>query len=152
MFTLFSVSVGQRFFTYVFFLCADIMTKEAPRSGSTMVAFRTKALEKGKGKGSLEMVVASNPSATWASGPSTANGSKKRKRKKSSNIANTTRLPGGTLRHPQPPYPICLESSSPIDATGPATVVVPTPGAPSLPWFYLGLIYNLQEVFRSVFR
>ena len=37
------------------------MTKEVPQSSSTMAAFRAKALERGKGKGNLETVVADNP-------------------------------------------------------------------------------------------
>jgi len=36
------------------------MTKETPCSGSVMAAFRTKALGKGKGKGSLKTIVADN--------------------------------------------------------------------------------------------
>jgi len=44
-----------------------------------MVAFHAKALERGKGKGSLGMVAASNPSA-FGAGPSTAvDGGRKRK-------------------------------------------------------------------------
>jgi len=86
MFTLFPASVCQKFLTY-----ADIMTKEAPQSGSVMVAFCDKALEKGKGRGSLKTVAAGNPSANEVASPSTvANGGKKRKRRESSNTATTT--------------------------------------------------------------
>jgi len=63
------------------------MMKKAPRSGSTMASFHAKALEKGKGKGSLETVMTGNPSAVEAFGPSTADGRRRRRRKESSNIA-----------------------------------------------------------------
>jgi len=67
------------------------MTKEAPRSDNVMSAFCAKALEKGKGRGSLETVAAGNPFATGAVDPSTvADGGWKRKRRDAANTSTTT--------------------------------------------------------------
>jgi len=89
-----------------------------------MVAFHAKALEKGKGKGSLKTIAASNLSAAKASGPSTADGSRNRKRK---DFQYRHHHPATRwyLEAPPPPFPIRLESSSPVGTTFP----VPTPKA-----------------------
>ena len=56
-----------------------------------MSAFCAKALEKGKGRGSLETVAAGNPFATGAVDPSTvADGGWKRKRRDAANTSTTT--------------------------------------------------------------
>jgi len=61
-----------------------------------MDAFHVKTLEEDKGKGNLEMVMAGNLFIVGASGPSTAiGGGRKRKRR---DTATTTRSPGGHRR------------------------------------------------------
>ena len=74
-----------------FLFLVDIMTKEVPQASSTVHAFRAKALQYGKGKGSLETVAAGN---LFGVGPLAAEGSKRKMRREASNIAITTRSLG----------------------------------------------------------
>lgn len=110
------------------------MTKEVPRSTDIMAAFRAKSLEKGKGRGSLEMVAASNPFVTRAANHSTAAGVSRKRRRQATNVATTTRSLGDTPTRPQLPSPICLEYSSLVsDADSTIAMVAPAPQAPVAP-------------------
>ena len=142
MFTLFFVSVGEWSLSYVYFLNVDIMTKEVPQSGNTVVAFRAKSLERGRGKGSIETVAVNNPSS-FGVGPSTAADrvEKERGRKAPTVLPRGVRLLAfpfawGPLH--QSVFSVMLLSS-----------LLP-PKLPWPPWLFLGAISNSQGVSRSV--
>jgi len=128
-----------------FWLDVDIMAKEVPQAGSIVVSFCAKSLQRGKGKGSLEMVAAGNSSGV---GPSAAEGSMRKRRKKVSNIATTTQSSGGTPTRPPPPSRIRLESSSPVGEFEPDAVVASL--APQAPMALLSLMGGDLKFSRGI--
>ena len=100
---------------YVLFLDVETMHNEVPQADDLVNFFRARALQRGRGRGSIETVIAGNPSVPGA-GPSASSGKGKKRAREGGNIAITTCSPY-TMSTPPPPcsFSINLDSSPPTD-------------------------------------
>jgi len=94
---------------FFLFLDAETMHKEVPQAGDLVNDFRARTLENGRGRGNIDTVVVGNPSVAGI-GTSIGAGRSRKRTRKASNIATTTRSLGGMSIPPRCPSPMNLES------------------------------------------